>query len=176
MASNSLTNDPVDSACTAESVHLQQVTDGKELASASKLKQIQAAMDDPDFPLPKLRRLLMAEIFSLLVSMRKLQANGPCVFENRLQTQALHDQLKSFLDLNKQLMAEQVMAKHERINFDGPKFAYVHGQLIEIAKDSLRDIGFDDHTIRSFVMHYAEKVGEHDARIRRETEAIGSKM
>jgi hypothetical protein len=68
-------------------------------------------------------------------------------------------------------------AKRDVLDFDGPKFTFVLGKLVDYFQEAaLAALRNDQSTVKSIMMHFSGIVAKHDAELRRETEKIGYRM
>jgi len=152
----------------------KQVPPGADSSPISRLEQIRALIEDPNLSVARLSRMIAAEMASALLFMERV-VTGPEFFDKRVQIRNICKYLHGLRELSNQLFQLEKLFKDNDIDFDGPKFAFVSGVWVDVVLESLREIGLDDHTIRNFVLHYADKIAEREPQLRRDTKKIGSK-
>jgi hypothetical protein len=133
---------------------------------ASKLPEILEKISDPQFSKPDVARLIAWEMVSILSYLDSMDDSG-----KDIRSKILLEQLKGVRELGRQLI-DADDANQDYINFDGPKFKHVMDHWFETAKKSLREIGFDDHTVTNFIMHWSEELGKSEIKLRREVTEI----
>lgn len=134
----------------------------------TKMMEILEKIDDPQTAKADLARLVAWEMASLLAHIEKLKGSEG---EKSLGVKNLLETLKGVRELGRQLI-EADNANQDYINFDGAKFKKVMNTWFETAKEALGEIGFDDNTIKNFMMHWAEILGRVDQKLRREVQEI----
>ena len=129
----------------------------------SRMKEIIHAIEDPESTdLEATNRLIAMEIALVLSGVREYN------------TKAAMDKVKVLRELTKTLQEGDTLAKKDFLNFDGPKFKYVLGELVVLFKASLKSSGFKEEDINHTLRIFRDSLGLREADLRKETERITS--
>ncbi len=144
---------------------------------SSKLKEIRTKIEDPNISQAELSKLIALEMASILDAMNTFLDNPQVGFNNsepNAAVKGLSEQLKGVRELGRQIIEMDNQAKRDFINFDGEKFQFVAGQWMQMGVTALRAMGWDEHSVTSYVKHFRNQIEMNELRIRREAEQIGA--
>lgn len=137
----------------------------------SLLDMICDKINDPDFDVAEISRWISAEIASVARRMQ-MQTYDPT---EAWRLKAFSEQVKALRELGKQLTDTDMLNKRDSLNFDGPKFAFVLGVIVDLFGQSMKEAGVTEDMRVSVMKHLRDKMAENDVIIRRETAKIGAK-
>ncbi len=160
-------------------------TDGKtcteripgEREISSKLKEIRTKIEDPNISQAELSKLIALEMAAILDAMNvHLDSPNSAIkgMEANFAIKSLGEQLKGVRELGRQIIEMDNQAKRDFINFDGEKFQFVASQWMQMGVEALRAMGWDEHTVTSYVKHFRNQIEMNELRIRREAENIST--
>jgi hypothetical protein len=139
----------------------------------SKLDEIRAKIEDPNFSQVELSRLIAIEIATCLQMM--IQFGDEKNYMENWKVKVLSDQVKALRELGKQVSETDVLSKRDYINLDGPKFAFVAEEWREGFKEAMKDAGLDESTMVSVMKHWRDVMVKREPDIRRSVEKVESK-
>jgi hypothetical protein len=143
----------------------------------SKLKEIREKIENPNVSQAELSKLIALEMAGILDAMNVYLDNPNAAVKGMLENfaiKSLSEQLKGVRELGRQIIEMDNQAKRDFINFDGEKFQFVAGQWLQMGVEALRSMGWDEHTVTSYVKHFRSQIEMNELRIRREAENIGT--
>jgi hypothetical protein len=144
---------------------------------SSKLSEIRTKIEDPNVSQAELSKLIALEMAAILDGMNEhLDSPNSAIkgMEANFAIKSLGEQLKGVRELGRQIIEMDNQAKRDFINFDGEKFQFVAGQWLQMGVEALRSMGWDEHTVTSYVKHFRSQIEMNELRIRREAENIGT--
>jgi hypothetical protein len=144
---------------------------------SSKLNEIRTKIEDTNISQAELSKLIALEMASILDGMNEHLDNptsGIKGMDANLAIKSLSEQLKGVRELGRQIIEMDNQAKRDFINFDGEKFQFVAGQWLQMGVEALRSMGWDEHTVTSYVKQFRSQIEMNELRIRREAENIGT--
>jgi hypothetical protein len=144
----------------------------------SMLPLILEKIHDPNYPLAEVNRLIAIEIGFIAQEMSNLHGDikrGD--YTNAFNQRSYDQRVKAMQALEKSLTSADILRNRDILNFDGPKFVYVFGEVVEMFKKACQDaLGRDGETmVQSIMKHYRDAVAMREAELRRQTEKIDSK-
>lgn len=143
----------------------------------SMLPKILEKINDPNYPLEEVNRYIAIEIAFVTQEMGTLRhrVKGGNFSETFLQ-KSYEQQVKALQALEKSLTSTDILRHRDLLNFDGPKFQYVFGELVNIFKLSCQDaLGKDNETmVQSIMKHYRDHLAMRESDLRKESEKIDS--
>jgi|SRR5208282_3127697 len=148
-----------------------------ERETNSKLKEIRAKIEDTTVSQAELSKLIALEMATILDSMNRYfdDPSAPIKqMESNFAIKSLGEQLKGVRELGRQIIEMDNQARRDFINFDGEKFQFVAGQWMQMGVEALKAMGWDEHSITSYVKHFRNQIEMNELRIRREAENIGT--
>jgi hypothetical protein len=143
----------------------------------SKLREIREKIEDPNIGQAELSKLIALEMASILDAMNVYLDNPNTAIKGMLENftiKSLSEQLKGVRELGRQIIEMDNQAKRDYINFDGEKFKYVAQQWMQMGIEALHQMGWDEHTVTSYIKQYRDQIERNEIRIRREAENIGT--
>jgi hypothetical protein len=148
---------------------------GKSKGRESKIPLILEKINDPNFPLAECNRLIAIEILYVTEEMRYLRerVNDGDHTETFLQKSYV-ESIKALAQLEKSLTNTDILAHRDILNMDGPKFAWLFGEIVNSMKKACEDaLGRDGETIvQSIMKHWRDELAMREARWRTEIEKI----
>jgi len=146
-------------------------------ADTSKLKEIREKIENPNVSQAELSKLIALEMAGILDAMNVYLDNPNSAIKGMMENfaiKSLSEQLKGVRELGRQIIEMDNQAKRDFINFDGEKFQFVAGQWMQMGVEALRAMGWDEHTVTSYVKQFRSQIEMNELRIRREAENIGT--
>lgn len=138
--------------------------DSGQPAPPSQISRILELIDNPEsIDLPEINRLIAREIAVTL--------SDPSTSWN---TRTANEKIKALRELAKTLLEGDNLSKKDFLNFDGPKFRYVLGELVQVFRSSLKSSGQSDDTINHTLRIFRGQLAEREADLRKETERVNS--
>jgi len=148
----------------------QHKLDPEMLARVTKLNEILLKIDDPNYSVFEVARLIAVEMATISLLMASIDYDPAMQWKFK----AYEMQIKCLTALGKQLNDADVLSRKDILNFDGPKFTYVLGEIIALFKQSMKDAAVEESLLTSVMKHYRDLMVANEATIRRETERIDS--
>jgi hypothetical protein len=144
----------------------------------SMLPTILEKIHDSNYPLEEVNRLIAIEIAFVTQEMGRLR--GQVKLGNHSETflqKSYEQQVKALQALEKSLTSTDILRHRDILNFDGPKFQYVFGELVNLFKKACQDaLGRDNDTmVQSIMKHYRDELAMREADMRHEVEKIDFK-
>jgi hypothetical protein len=146
-------------------------------AESSKLTEIRTKIEDPNISQAELSKLIALEMAAILDAMNEhldKPNSGIKGMDANIAIKSLAEQLKGVRELGRQIIEMDNQAKRDFINFDGEKFQFVAGQWLQMGVSALRAMGWDEHTVTSYVKQFRSQIEMNELRIRKEAENIGT--
>ncbi|VVB52321.1 Uncharacterised protein [uncultured archaeon] len=143
----------------------------------SMLPTILEKIHDRNFPLDEVNRLIAIEIAFVAQEMQQLrQMVSRNDHTETFMQKSFEQQVKALQALEKSLTNTDILRNRDILNFDGPKFVYVFGELVNVFKKAAQDaVGRDNETIvQSIMKHFRDEMAMREDELRRETEKIDS--
>lgn len=142
----------------------------KEHASDTKLDLIRDRISDANFDPAEVSRWIAIEIARVAQEMVS-GGNDP---SQAWKLKAYSEQIKALRELGKQLNDSDLLNKKDSLNFDGPKFSFVLGEIVELFKTAMKDAGIGEDMRVSVMKQYRDLMSQNEVAIRRETQKIDS--
>jgi hypothetical protein len=143
----------------------------------SMLPLILEKIHDPNYPLAEVNRLISIEIAFITQDMDRLyreveDGNHTGTFLQRSYV----ERIKALTHLEKSLTNGDIMRNRDILNFDGPKYQHMFGEIVQsFVRAATAALGAGGDTIiQSIMKHWRDEVAMNDARWRAETEKINS--
>jgi hypothetical protein len=141
------------------------------LRRISNLPELKQKLEDPNFPVHELSRLISLELVSLAQEMADIE-NDPSM---QFKMKGYDLQVKNLRELAKSITETDVLSKRDVLQFDGPKFQYVFKEIIAMFKKSLKDAGVNESLTVNILKHFGDIMRMKESDLRRETEKITGK-
>ncbi len=143
----------------------QTLPEGKRLDSF--LQTIQEKLEDPNYSASEVLRLISAEHVQLCMEIGVHQKNAKAgsILRN------IRAQLQALAGIANMVRRRQALRKKEdQLDFDGPKFLYVFGELLKCFDQAIqKTLGRNDRmTVQTAMRIFRDIVAERDFDLRRE--------
>jgi hypothetical protein len=149
-------------------------SESTEPLHASKLSQIREKISDPEFDPAEISRWIALEIAVVAENMMATNnANFTTLDNTRLKIYS--ESIKALRELGKQLNDTEVLNKKDVLNFDGRKFEFVLGAIIDLFKQAMKEAGMTEDQRTSVMKHYRDLMSTNEVTIRRDTQKLDSK-
>lgn len=89
-------------------------------------------------------------------------------------TRAATEKIKALRELSRTLQDGETLSKRDFLNFDGPKFRYVLGELVRVFRSSLKSSGQSEDVINHILRIFRDQLKEREPDLRKETERVSS--
>jgi hypothetical protein len=136
----------------------------------TNLPELKAKLNDPNFPVQELSRLISLELVSLSQEMSECE-NDPSL---QFKMKSYDLQVKSLREVAKSITETDVLSKRDILNFDGEKFQFVFREIIAMFKKSLMDAGVNESLTVNIMKHFGDIMRMKEADLRRDTQKIES--
>ena len=135
-----------------------------EVKHESQMDRIIALIDNPEYTdIEEINRLISREI---AISLSSEPNTG--VFNGR----ALADKVKALRELARTVQEGDNISKKDFLNFDGPKFRYVLGELVLLFRGSMKSGGLPEDVSNHVLRVFRDQLQGRAPDLRKETERI----
>jgi hypothetical protein len=136
----------------------------------SKLQEILDKIKDPNYSVVEVTHLIAVEMILIVQDMQTCERDGAAAFRR----ESYMAQIGALRALDKAVKEADVGRKRaDVLNFDGPKFKFVFGEMgVLFKKAAEAAIKDDESLVKSIMLHFCDIVREHEPELRRETEKI----
>lgn len=97
-----------------------------------------------------------------------------CQLTNDSGVFGLRDKVRGLRELARTLQEGEDISKKDFLNFDGPKFKYVLGELVRTFKESLKSSGLPEESVNHILRIFRDTLSAREADLRKETERVTS--
>jgi hypothetical protein len=136
-----------------------------------RLESIRECITDTNYDPSAASRLIAIEIARVAEDLGDCMGDGPM---DTIKLKIYEQQLKALRELGKQLTDADTLSKKDVLNFDGPKFQYVLGIIVDNFLQSLKEAGVPEDLRASIMKHYRDRMQMSEQIIRKETARIDS--
>jgi hypothetical protein len=136
----------------------------------SKLAMIREKISDPTYDPSEVSRWIAEEIAAIT----ELMVTGPMNMTDDFRVKGLNGSIKALRELGKQLNESEVLNKKDVLNFDGKKFEYVLGFIVDLFNQAMKESGVADDMRVSVMKQYRDLMSTNEETIRRETQKLDS--
>src|SRR5208282_5939864 len=157
-------------------VELQDVMQpGAVVEHESKLPLILEKINDPNYPLAEVNRLIAIEIALITREMGSLRSRA---FHNDFTEAFLQksyaDNIKALQALEKSLTSTDILNNRDILNVDGPKFQFAFAQAVDWFKLACQQaLGRDNETmVQSIMKHFRDIAAMGEAELRSDIEKV----
>lgn len=140
------------------------------LRRTSLLPELRTKLEDPNFPIHELLRLISLEIVSISQQMSECE-NDPSL---QYKMKGYNDQIKGLRELAKSVTETDLASKKDTLNFDGEKFKYVFSEIIGAMHKAIKDAGCEDSLKTSIMKHFGDIMRMKESDLRRDVLKIES--
>lgn len=84
----------------------------------------------------------------------------------------LAEQVKALRELSKTLVEAEALSKRDILNFDGPKFQFVLGELVKLYKKSLIQASMTESQANDVLKLFRDLLAVYEPVLRKETDRI----
>ena len=137
-----------------------------------RLEHIRESITDENYDPSAASRLIAIEIARVAEDLGDCMGDGPM---DTIKLKIYEQQLRALRELGRQLTDADTLSKKDVLNFDGKKFAYVLGVIVDNFLSSLKEAGVPEDLRASIMKHYRDKMQMSEDRIRKETAKAGDK-
>jgi len=176
----SLPTDIIPLAATVEQQNSGSYNEANKLGAErmSMLPQILEKIHDPNFPLAEVNRLIAIEIAFIAQEMARLR--GEVKHGNHSETflqKSYEANIKALAQLEKSLTSTDILSHRDILNFDGPKFVWLFGEVVNSFKKACQDaLGRDNETmVQSIMKHWRDELSVRESDWRTGVEKISIK-
>lgn len=134
-----------------------------------RINGIREKISDPNSDPADISRAIAVEI--AVVAGNMVAVDGGMMSAPQLK--AFTEQVRALRELGKQLTDADVLSKKDVLNFDGPKFAFVLEIIVNMFSKAMKDAGLPEDMRTSVMKHYRDEMQMSEARIRKDTQAVG---
>jgi len=136
-----------------------------------RLEHIRERITDTNYEPAEVSRLIALEIIRVAEDLSDCIGDGP-VDSTRLKI--FEQQLKALRELGRQLTDADTLSKKDVLNFDGAKFQFVLGVIVDNFVKAMKEAGVPEDMRSSIMKHYRDEMQVSEPKIRKETMAIGN--
>jgi hypothetical protein len=147
-----------------------QRSNNSSMRRHTNLPDLKEKLNDPNFPVHELSRLISLEIISLSQEMSECE-NDPAL---QFKMKSFDLQIKALRELAKSINETDMLSKRDVLNFDGEKFKFVFLEIGGAFKRALKDAGIDDSLSANIMKNFADIMRMKELELRRETLKIES--
>ena len=137
--------------------------------STERIAEILVLISDPEQSLAEINKRIAIEI--AYVSMAMAEATLDVTKQHRIRS--LTEQVKALRELAKTLNEAEQISKRDVLNFDGPKFIFVLGKLVEMFKKAMTTSGKTEAEANDVIRKFRDILSVYEPHLRRETERVG---
>lgn len=128
----------------------------------SRMDEIIEALNDPEATdLEQLNKLIALEIAYALTD-PKIEFNP----------RAVNERVKALRELAKTLLEGENLSKKDFLNFDGPKFKFVLGELVLLFRQALKSAGQPEESTNHVLRVFRDLLITREPELRKETEKV----
>ena len=131
-----------------------------------RLENVRKCITDVGYDPAEASRLIAIEIA------RVAEDLGDCEVGDAVKLKIYEQQLKALRELGRQLTDADTLSKKDVLNFDGPKFAFVLGIIINNFVKAMTEAGVPEDLRASIMKHYRDQMQIDEVTIRKETAQI----
>lgn len=135
---------------------------------SEKYDKIVELIDDPNTPLTLINRMLAVEMASVIREISGI-ASSPLAQVNLKTREA---QVKALRELSKTLQDNDLLAKRDILNFDGPKFQYAVREIVGMMKKSIMQAGYSEEKANDILRIFRDIMAVREPDLRREVEKV----
>lgn len=133
-------------------------------AHPTRMDEIIAMLDDPEATdLEALNKMIALEIAYALTD-PKIEFNP----------RAVNERVKALRELSKTLQEGENISKKDFLNFDGPKFKFVLGELVLLFRTSLKQSGQPEDSTNHCLRVFRDLLIAREPELRKETERVAA--
>jgi hypothetical protein len=143
----------------------------KQSESVIRIQGILEMIEDPEMALSEINKKIAVEIAHISADMAVAAVDTLKVFKVR----ALSEQVKALRELAKTLTEAEQLSKRDILNFDGPKFQFVLGELVKLFKKALNQANLTEGQSNDILRLFRDLLALYEPVLRKETDRINSK-
>jgi hypothetical protein len=136
-----------------------------------RLENIRERITDTNYDPAEASRLIAIEIARVAEDLSDCWGDGPV---DSIRLKVYEQQLRSLRELGKQLTDADLLSKKDVLNFDGPKFQFVLGVIVDSFVQAMKEAGVPEDMRTSIMKHYRDRMQTNENTIRKETARIDS--
>ena len=136
-----------------------------------RLEIIREKITDENYDPAEASRLIAVEMARVTEDLSDCFGDGPM---DSLKLKIYDSQLKALRELGKQLNEADTLSKKDILNFDGPKFSFVLGVIVDSFVEAMKEAGLQEDLRNSVMKHYRDRMQVNEAVIRKDTAKIDS--
>ena len=89
-------------------------------------------------------------------------------------TRTATEKIKALRELARTMQDGETLSKRDFLNFDGPKFRYVLGELVQVFRSSLKSSGQSEDVVNHTLRIFRDQLKEREMDLRKETERVST--
>ena len=137
-------------------------------ASAERIQDILVMIEDPDQSLSEINKRIAMEIAHISADIAKSAVDVSRAY----MVKPLAEQVKALRELSKTLVEAEALSKRDILNFDGPKFQFVLGELVKLYKKSLIQASMTESQANDVLKLFRDLLAVYEPVLRKETDRI----
>lgn len=137
-----------------------------------RLENIRECITDTNYDPSAASRLIAIEIARVAEDLGDCMGDGPM---DVIKLKIYEQQLKALRELGKQLTDADTLSKKDVLNFDGKKFSFVLGVIVDNFVKAMKEAGVTEDIRTSVMKHYRDEMQMSEEKIRKETARVGEK-
>ena len=137
-----------------------------------RLENIRKRITDTNYDPAEASRLIAIEMVRVAEDLSGCMGDGPV---DTLRLKVYEQQLKALRELGRQLTDADTLSKKDILNFDGAKFQFVLGVIIDSFVKAMKEAGVAEDMRSSIMKHYRDEMTVNEPKIRKETARVGEK-
>ena len=139
----------------------------------SKLPEILDKIKDPNVSVAAVIRLIAVEMTVITQDMQTCESEATAVFKLK----SCMAQIRALRAVAEAAQDADAWTKRDVLDFDGPKFKFVFGEITkEFKKAALAVLRDDISTVKSIILQFRDNIAMREEELRRETEKISYGM
>jgi hypothetical protein len=146
----------------------QVYVDGLKDPRAVNYSKIMEMVDDPNVPLTLINRMIAVEMANVIREISGIAASP--LAQVSLKTREA--QVKALRELSKTLQDNDLLARRDVLNFDGPKFQYAVREIVTMMKKSIIQSGYTEDKANEILRAFRDMMAIREPELRREVEKV----
>lgn len=147
--------------------------DKERRVTRRRIEEIKERISNPSYDPAEISRMIAVEIAVVAGKLTDIDVEMGALGTTKLK--AYTEQIKALRELGKQLTDADVLSKKDILNFDGPKFIFVLGIIVDSFVKAMKEAGISEDLRTSVMKHYRDEMQINEEKIRKETAKVGEK-
>lgn len=140
----------------------------EESSKRNRMEDILSLINDPLKPVSDINRIIAGELAAVTSAMADLTQS------NSYKLSILKEQVRALRELAKTLAENEILAKKDILNFDGPKFQFVFQEITSNFKKAMKDAGFTEAQANEVLRNFRDIMASRELELRKATEKVES--